>query len=184
MSASTQNQALAALLFLYRELLQRDLDLEGVIRARTRGRLPVVMTIVEVRAVLERLVGVEALLAGLLYGGGLRLMEGLRLRVPDLDFQRWQITVRDGKGGKDRRTMPISRLGEPLRLHLEEVRKLHRLACSEGYGRVRLPHALGRTYPHAALESGWQWVFPQQNRWTKPLRGRLQRSRHKNRPRA
>lgn len=170
-SASTQNQALAALLFLYRELLERDLDLEGVIRARTRKRLPVVMTMTEVRAVLERLDGVEALMAGLLYGGGLRLMEGLRLRVHDLDFQRWQITVRDGKGGKDRRTMLPSRLGEPLRLHLEEVRKLHRLDCSEGYGRVRLPHALGRKYPHAALEWGWQWVFPQQNRWCDPTSG-------------
>jgi integrase len=132
-SASTQNQALAALLFLYRELLQRDLDLEGVIRARTRRRLPVVMTVAEVRAVLERMDGVEALLAGLLYGGGLRLMEGLRLRVHDLDFQRWQITVRDGKGGKDRRTMLPSRLGEPLRLHLEEVKRLHQLECSEGF---------------------------------------------------
>jgi len=96
-SASTQNQALSALLFLYRELLERDLDLEGVIRARTRVRLPVVMSVEEVREVLERLDGAEALVAGLLYGAGLRLMEALRLRVKDLDFQRLQITVRQGK---------------------------------------------------------------------------------------
>jgi integron integrase len=170
-SASTQNQALAALLFLYRDLLGRDLELEGVIRARTRKRLPVVMTVGEVRAVLERLDGVEALIAGVLYGGGLRLMEGLRLRVHDLDFERWQITVRDGKGGNDRRTMFPSRLGERMRLHLEEVKKRHRLDLADGFGRVRLPHALSRKYPHAPVEWGWQWVFPQQHRWRNPSTG-------------
>ena len=146
-SASTQNQALSALLFLFRELLERDLALEGVVRARSKRRLPVVMTIEEVRAVLERLDGVEALVAGVLYGGGLRLMEALRLRVHDVDFQRRQITVRQGKGGKDRRTMLPSKVGEKLRAHLEEVRRLHRQDLAEGYGRVRLPHALARKYP-------------------------------------
>ena len=102
---STQNQALSALLFLYRELLESDLDLDGVVRARTRRRLPVVLTPEEVRAVLQRLDGVEALVAGLLYGSGLRLMEALRLRVHDLEFSRRELTVRDGKGGKDRCTM-------------------------------------------------------------------------------
>lgn len=164
-SASTQNQALSALLFLYRELLERDLDLEGVIRAKRRPKLPVVMTVAEVRAVLERLDGTEALVAGVLYGGGLRLMEALRLRVHDVDFQRLQITVRHGKGGKDRRTMLPAGVGEKLRPHLEEVRRLHRQDLAEGYGRVRLPHALGRKYPHAPVEWGWQWVFPQQHRW-------------------
>jgi integron integrase len=164
-SASTQNQALSALLFLYRELLERDLDLEGVIRARRRPRLPVVMSVAEVRAVLERLDGVEALVAGVLYGGGLRLMEALRLRVHDLDLQRLQITVRDGKGGKDRRTMLPSRLTEGLKAHLEAVRRLHRQDLAEGYGKVQLPHALDRKYPHAPVEWGWQWVFPQQHRW-------------------
>ena len=164
-SASTQNQALSALLFLYRELLERDLDLEGVIRARRRPRLPVVMSVAEVRAVLERLDGVEALVAGVLYGGGLRLMEALRLRVHDLDLQRLQITVRDGKGGKDRRTMLPSRLVEGLKAHLEAVRRLHRQDLAEGYGKVQLPHALDRKYPHAPVEWGWQWVFPQQHRW-------------------
>ena len=170
-SASTQNQALSALLFLYRELLERDLDLEGLIRARTRPRLPVVMTVEEVRAVLERLEGVEALVAGVLYGGGLRLMEALRLRVHDLDFQRSQITVRHGKGGKDRRTMLPARVGEKLEAHLQKVRRLHRQDLAEGYGRVRLPHALGRKYPHAPVEWGWQWVFPQQHRWHDPNTG-------------
>ena len=122
-SASTQNQALSALLFLYRELLERDLDLEGVVRARTRLRLPVVMSVEEVRAVLEQLDGVEALVAGVLYGGGLRLMEALRLRVHDLDVQRLQITVRDGKGGKDRRTMLPARVAEKLQAHLQEVQR-------------------------------------------------------------
>ena len=150
-SASTQNQALSALLFLYRELLQRDLDLEGVVRARTRPRLPVVMSVEEVRAVL--------------YGGGLRLMEALRLRVHDLDVQRLQITVRDGKGAKDRRTMLPARVAEKLQAHLQEVRRLHRQDLADGYGRVRLPHALGRKYPHAPVAWGWQWVFPQQHRW-------------------
>jgi integron integrase len=165
-SASTQNQALSALLFLYRELLERNLELEGVVRARTKRRLPVVMTVDEVRAVLEQLDGVEALVAGVLYGGGLRLMEALRLRVHDLDFQRRQITVRQGKGGKDRRTMLPSRVGEKLRFHLEGVRRIHRQDLAEGYGRVQLPYALARKYPHAPVEWGWQWVFPQHNRWS------------------
>jgi site-specific recombinase XerD len=104
-SASTQNQALAALLFLYRELLERDLNLEGLVRARQKRRLPVVLTPGEVRAVLERMDGVEALVSEVLYGSGLRLMEALRLRVKDLDFERRELTVRDGKGSKDRRTM-------------------------------------------------------------------------------
>lgn len=109
-SASTQNQALAALLFLYRELLERDLELEGVVRARRRTRLPIVLSQEEVRAVLAHLDGPEALVAGLLYGSGLRLMEALRLRVKDLDFTGQAITVRDGKGGKDRRTLLPKRL--------------------------------------------------------------------------
>jgi len=111
-SASTQNQALSALLFLYRVLLERDLDLEGVVRARQKRRLPVVLTQGEVRAVLERMDGVEALVSEVLYGSGLRLMEALRLRVQDLDFERRELTVRDGKGSKDRRTMLPLGVGE------------------------------------------------------------------------
>jgi integron integrase len=175
-SASTQNQALAALLFLYREMLERDLELEGVVRARTRRRLPVVLTPEEVRAVLERLDGVEALVAGLLYGSGLRLMEALRLRVHDLDFSRRELTVRDGKGGKDRRTLLPSRVGVQLWRRLEEVRSLHRADLADGWGRVLLPDALARKYPNASVEWGWQWVFPQHHRWCDPKTG--QQGRH------
>jgi integron integrase len=175
-SASTQNQALAALLFLYRELLERDLTLEGVVRARTRRRLPVVLTPEEVREVLSRLEGDEALVAGLLYGSGLRLMEALRLRVHDLDFSRHELTVRDGKGGKDRRTVLPARLGEQLGGHLEQVRLIHRADLAEGHGRVRLPQALARKYPNAPVEWGWQWVFPQRHRWNDPVTG--QQGRH------
>ena len=164
-SPSTQNQALAALLFLYRELLEMDLDLEGVVRARTRRRLPVVLSPEEVRAVLTGLEGSEALVAGLLYGSGLRLMEALRLRVQDLDFAGNAITVRDGKGGKDRRTLRPRRLAEDLRQHLQGVRKMHQQDLAEGFGRVELPHALARKYRSAPVEWGWQWMFPQHNRW-------------------
>lgn len=164
-SPSTQNQALAALLFLYRDLLGLDLDLQGVVRARTRRRLPVVLTTEEVRAVLHELTGVERLVAGLLYGSGLRLMEALRLRVKDLDFGRRELTVRDGKGGKDRRTVLPSSVSLGLKEHLKQVQSIHQVDLAAGYGRVQLPHALERKYPRAPVEWGWQWVFPQQHRW-------------------
>ena len=164
-SASTQNQALSALLFLYRELLERDLDQEGLVRARQRRRLPVVLTPGEVRAVLERMDGVEALVAELLYGSGLRLMEALRLRVQDLDFERRELTVRDGKGGKDRRTMLPVGVGKRLREQLQAVRSLHEKDMAEGYGCVQLPMALSRKYQNANKEWNWQWVFPQHQRW-------------------
>lgn len=164
-SASTQNQALAALLFLYRELLERDLKLEGVVRARTRQRLPVVLTEAEVRAVRERLEGEPALVVGLLYGSGLRLMEALRLRVKDLDFQRCELTVRDGKGGKDRLTLLPQSLVAGLQAHLLKVRRLHQADLAAGWGRVLLPAALARKYPNAEREWAWRWMFPQQNRW-------------------
>jgi integron integrase len=167
-SASTQNQALAALLFLYRVLLERDLDLEGVVRARKPRRLPVVLTEEEVRSVLQRLEGSEALVAGLLYGSGLRLMEALRLRVHDLDFNRQELTVRNGKGGSDRRTMLPKRISKKLRNHLEEVRSIHKRDLMDGWGQVRLPYALARKYRNAATEWGWQWVFPQHRRWQDP----------------
>jgi integron integrase len=164
-SASTHNQAMAALLFLYRELLERDLKLEGVVRARTRQRLPVVLSEAEVRAVRERLEGEPALVVGLLYGSGLRLMEALRLRVKDLDFQRCELTVRDGKGGKDRLTLLPQSLVAGLQAHLLKVRRLHQADLAAGWGRVLLPAALARKYPNAEREWAWQWVFPQQNRW-------------------
>ena len=164
-SASTQNQALAALLFLYRDLLERELELDGVVRARTRQRVPVVLSEGEVRAVRERLEGEPALVVGLLYGSGFRLMEALRLRVKDLDFQRRELAVRDGKGGKDRMTMVPQSLVPGLQEHLEQVRQLHRSDLAAGWGRVLMPYALARKYPNAEREWAWQWVFPQQKRW-------------------
>ena len=137
-----------------------DLELEGLVRARTRRRLPVVLTPEEVRVVLKRLTGAEALVAGLLYGSGLRLMEALRLRVQDLNFGRRELIVRDGKGGKDRRTLLPNRLGDQLKQHLRKVRDIHQADLAAGYGRVELPHALARKYPNAPVEWGWQWATP------------------------
>jgi integron integrase len=168
-SASTQNQALAALLFLYRTVLGGDVgNLEGVIRARKRQRLPVVLTVGEVRAVLHHLDGAEALVAKLLYGGGLRLMEALRLRIKDVDLEQRCITVRCGKGDKDRRTVLPSSLVEPLKGHMNEVQHQHQNDLSAGWGAVELPHALERKYRNAAREWGWQWLFPQGRRWRDP----------------
>lgn len=175
-SASTQNQALSALLFLYRELLERDLDLEGVVRARTKRRLPVVLSEAEVRAVRQKLEGDPALVVGLLYGSGLRLMEALRLRVQDLDFERKELTVRDGKGGKDRRALLPASQCEALQGHLEHVRRLHLQDLAAGWGAVALPYALARKYRHADRQWGWQWVFPQRNRWKDAASG--QEGRH------
>ena len=170
-SASTQNQALAALLFLYRNLLERELELDGVVRARTRQRLPVVLSEAEVRAVRQQLEGEPALVVGLLYGSGLRLMEALRLRVKDLDVERRQLTVRDGKGGKDRLTLLPQSLVPALQEHLLQVRSIHRNDLNAGWGRVLMPYALERKYPNASREWGWQWVFPQQKRWRDPETG-------------
>ncbi len=165
-SASTQNQALAAVLFLYRELLGQPLVLDSVVRARTRHRLPVVLSTAEVRAVREQLQGPSALVVGFLYGSGLRLMEALRLRVKDLDTQRRELSVRDGKGGKDRLTLLPQSLIPALERHLTDVRQVHQRDLEAGWGRVLMPYALGRKYPNAEREWSWQWVFPQQKRWT------------------
>jgi integron integrase len=172
-SASSQTQALSALLFLYRHVLGIPPgDLTGVVRARVRRRLPVLMTPAEVQQVLGQLEGTTGLVAGLLYGSGLRLMEALRLRVQDLDFGHRQITVRNGKGDKDRPSLMPERLGVPLGDHLEVVRQVHRADITAGWGRVVLPHALKRKYPNAAVAWGWQWVFPQSRRWRDPTSGR------------
>ncbi len=165
-AASTQNQALSAILFLYRRVLRIDLgDLGQVARARKPIRLPVVMTRDEVRLVLAHLQGDCWLMASLMYGSGLRLQECVGLRVQDIDFDRNQIQVRDGKGRKDRFTMLPRRLKEPLRKHLEGVRELHQRDLLEGFGRVALPDAIHRKYPLAATDWRWQWVFPQDRRW-------------------
>jgi integrase len=130
------------------------LELEGVVRARKPRRLPVVLSEEEVRSVLQRLEGGEALVAGLLYGSGLRLMAARRLRVHDLDFNQQDLTVRHGKGGKDRRTMLPKQLSKELRIHLEEVRGMHKRDLLDGWGQVRLPYVLGRKYRNAATDWG------------------------------
>jgi integron integrase len=168
-SASTQNQALAALLFLYRHVLSREVgDLGQVVRARKPTRLPVVLTREEVKAVLSHLQGDKWLMGSLMYGAGLRLMECLRLRVQDIDFARNEILVRDGKGGKDRITMLPGSLKIPLQEHLKKVKAIHERDLSDGWGRVRMPDAMDRKYPNAPADWRWQWVFPQENRWTNP----------------
>jgi len=165
-AASTQNQALAALLFLYRHVLQREVgELGEVVRARRARRLPVVLSRDEVRWVLGRLDGDRRLVAAMLYGAGLRLMECLRLRVQDVDVERCEIMVRDGKGAKDRVTMLPASLRSSLVAHLGEVERIHRADLAAGWGRVVLPTALDRKYPNAPAEWRWQWVFPQANRW-------------------
>lgn len=165
-AASTQNQALSALLFLYRHVLGHEVgDLGEVIRARKPKRLPVVMTREEVKAVLANLSGDKWLMASVMYGAGLRLMECLRLRVQDIDFSRNEILVRDGKGAKDRITMLPESLKAPLQEHLKTVKAIHERDLADGWGRVLLPDALDRKYPNAPKEWRWQWVFPQENRW-------------------
>ena len=160
-TASTQNQALSALLFLYRQVLEMDFpDLQGVTRAKTPRRLPVVLTPEECKAVLHQLEGQWWLFASLLYGTGMRLMEVARLRVQDVDFVRREIIVRRGKGDKDRVTMLPDRLIEPLQTHLEKVRAIHQQDLEGGFGEVYLPFALDRKYPGAGCEWKWQYVFP------------------------
>ena len=175
-AASTQNQALAALLFLYRAVLDVTLPpIDDVVRARKPSRLPVVLTREEVRAVLSELEGTPRIAAGLLYGSGLRLMEALRLRVKDLDFEMGQLVVRDGKGQKDRMTVLPTRLAPALREHLPRVRRLHVRDLREGYGAVYLPTALERKYPAAARSWGWQYVFPARRRSMDPRGGVIRR---------
>jgi integrase len=161
MSASTQNQALAALLFLYRNVLGQELDfLQGVVRARSPMRLPVFLSRGEVAAILGRLRGTVWIMASLMYGSGLRLLESARLRVKDVDFSRREITVRDGKGQRDRVTLIPARLVRPLTEQLRRARLQHVSDVQRGAGYVELPHALARKYPNAAREWAWQWIFP------------------------
>ena len=166
-TSSTQNQALNALVFLYRHVLGRDLEqLRGLIRARGPRRLPVVLSQAETRAVLAELRGVERLVASLLYGSGLRLLEGLALRVKDVDFSRREIRVRRGKGDKDRVTPLPDACARPLPNHLREVRRCTSGISSERFGAVALPDALARKYPNAAASGPWQWVFPATRRYS------------------
>ena len=175
-SASTQTQALSALLFLYRHVLHREVgELHELVRARKPQRLPVVLSREEVRAVLHELDRVDRqswLIASLLYGAGLRLTECLRLRVLDLDLARGELTVRSGKGGKDRATTLPQALVPDLREQLCRAKLLHKSDLAAGWGAVELPDSLERKYPRAPREWRWQWVFPQQRRWTDRRSGR------------
>jgi integron integrase len=160
-AASTQNQAFSALVFFYRFVLQRPLgNISKSVRARRPIRVPVVFTREEVTAVLEHMEGTLWLASAILYGAGMRLLEGLRLRVQDVDFARQAIYVRDGKGAKDRVTMLPADLVEPLKLHLSQVQMVHERDRARDIAGVYLPFALERKYPNAGTEWGWQWVFP------------------------
>jgi len=160
-TSSTQNQALSALLFLYSKVLKKDLSwLEGLVRARGPRRLPSVLSRDEIRATLDQLSGTPRLVATLLYGAGLRLTEALQLRVKDLDFTASQVTIRGGKGNKDRVTLLPATLREGLSRQLDFARRQHQVDLSCGAGWVELPAALERKYPNAGREWPWQWVFP------------------------
>jgi integron integrase len=173
---STQNQALSALLFLYREVIGVRVPwMESVVRAKRQRRLPVVLSRGETAALLRHLSGRESLMAGLLYGSGLRLMECMRLRIKDVDFERNEITVREGKGGKDRKTVLPASLREALRLQIETARLTHVRDLEAGFGEVWLPHALARKYPNAPRLTAWQYVFPASRRSIDPKDGRERR---------
>lgn len=177
-ASSTQNQALAAILFLYRVVLKQELGwLEDVVRAKRPKRAPVVLTHQEALAVLANLEGVGWLIGKILYGGGLRVAECLRLRVKEVDFARLQLTLRDTKGNRDRYTMLPHSVVQPLREHLAEVRQKHDVAMRKGYGGVQIPTALERKYPNAANEWPWQYVFPADAPSVDP-RTRMRRRHH------
>jgi integron integrase len=175
-SSSTQNQALSALLFLYREVLGIALPwLDNVTRAKPSKRLPVVLTVAEVRAVLDRMDGAHGLMARLLYGTGMRLMECVRLRVKDVDFARGEILVREGKGAKDRVTMLPAVLAAPLQEHLARRRVIYEDDLRDGRAEVWLPDALAKKYPNAATEWGWQYIFCSGSHSVDPRSGRVRR---------
>jgi len=175
-SASTQNQAFNALLFLFREALREDLgDLSGTVRARRGKKLPVVLSVDEVKVLFQHLSGQSLLISHLLYGSGLRLMELARLRVKDIDFEANLIFVRSGKGDKDRATVLPEAVKDALRTHLAKVKVLHDKDLADGHGEVFLPDALARKYPKAGMEWGWQYVFPSSKLSVDPRSGRIRR---------
>jgi len=175
-SASTQSQAKAALLFLYQRVLKMDVDwLKDVIAAKQPQRMPSVLTVDEVRSLLSRMEGVPWLVASILYGSGLRVLEACRLRVLDVDFGARQIMVRNGKGAKDRVTMLPDMLTDPLKSHLELVKLQHQRDLEQGHGKVFLPFALDHKYPNAPAEWKWQYVFPASRFSTDPRSGEVRR---------
>jgi integron integrase len=178
-AGSTQNQALAAVLFLYREVLQVELPLmDEIVRARRPKRLPTVLSSAEARSILDRMDGVHGLIARLMYGTGMRIMECLGLRVKDLDLERRQIVVRQGKGGKDRVTMVPETLVDALRSQIDEARRIHKLDRERDVPGVELPFAFGRKNPGAGRLWGWQWVFPQDHLSIDPRSG-IRRRHHR-----
>lgn len=175
-AASTQNQALSAILFLYKEVLNTQIDrLPAVTSAKRPKKLPVVFTPKEIIRILDNLQGTHWLMASIMYGSGLRLMECLRLRVQDIDFHYKNITVRDGKGQKDRVTMLAQKLEIPLQNHIARVKNLHKIDLDEGYGQVYLPYALARKYPNASSDFKWQYLFPSKTRSKDPVTGNIYR---------
>ncbi|MFZ2161124.1 MAG: integron integrase [Sideroxyarcus sp.] len=175
-SASTQNLAKSALLFLYREVLEIELPwLDNVTQAKVPKRLPVVLTVSEVQNVLSRLNGTHLLIASLLYGGGMRLMEAVRLRVKDVDFERREILVREGKGFKDRVTMLPEAVIDSLKAHMVRVKALHAEDLAQGYGEVYMPFALDKKYPAAGSDWSWQYIFPSKNLSVDPRSGKTRR---------
>jgi integron integrase len=175
-SASTQNQALAALLFLYRTVLRIELPPLGeIVKTKRPTRLPVVLTRDEVVSAIAELGGTHHLVASLLYGAGLRLLEALRLRVKDLDFERRQLTIREPKGGRDRVAIMPETLRPAIRLQLRDVRRIHQADLREGFGEVYLPNALARKYPGAGRSWGWQYLFPAARRSVDPRSGIVRR---------
>lgn len=175
-AAATQNQAKSALLFLYKAVLEMELPwLDDIEKAKAPKRLPVVLTQAEVQQVLGRLQGPHWLVASLLYGSGLRILEALRLRVKDIDFSRREILVRDGKGFKDRVTMLPATLAPQLQAHLQRVKALYEQDLQAGFGAVYLPYALDRKYPQAARDWGWQYVFPSGKLAVDPRSGETRR---------
>jgi len=179
-AAATQSQAKAALLFLYREVLGVQLPwLDDIVSAKPSRHLPVVLTQREVSGLLQQMSGTTGLLASLLYGTGMRLLEGLRLRVKDIEFERRELLVRDGKGGKDRVTVLPENLVLPLREQLAHARALHERDLHAGHGAVWLPDALAVKYPRAARSWGWQWAFPSGSRSIDPRSG-IERRHHLN----
>ena len=175
-AVSTQNQALSAILFLYRNVLKKELEIPPMLSRPGRPkRLPTVLTQTEAGRVISHMSGVTNIMAKLLYGSGLRLMECVRLRVKDIDFEHRQVIVRDGKGENDRSSvLPVS-LIEQLKIHLQDVKALHEKDLREGYGETHLPYALGVKYPNAGHEWIWQYVFPASQRSTDPQSGKVRR---------
>lgn len=178
LAASSQNQALAAILFLYQQVLRVELPRLDFLRAKRPERLPVVFSVTEVRDVLDRMEGTHQLLAEMLYGSGLRLLKACRLRVKDLDFDRNQILVRDAKGGRDRVVPLPGRVRERLREQLRKVAEIHERDVRAGHGEVWLPYAFAKKCPGAAREPGWQYLFPSARLSTDPRAGESVRMRH------